>query len=159
MKAFIYLSVLAALVAASPAAAQNLPGYQGDYDAAHAEYRAYAIGEFQKVFAQWMEAVKAGNAEEAARYYTDNAYLYLGQSDDGRGEVEESLDQWLDGIDDLRTGLTDFDASGSISYATLDLVINGADPADDGSATMMLVLKKVRGGWKIRSQTLFRHES
>ena len=157
MKRTSYVLVFAGIAVAAPAATQNLPGYDNDFDQARAQYRAYAIGEFQEVLAGWLEAVEAHDAHRAAEYYAEDGFVYLGEEASGRADVEHALERWLVRVDGIQTGMRDFDASGSMSYATLNLVVNAADPEDDGPGTMMLVLTKERGGWKIRSQTVVMH--
>ena len=157
MKHIHYVLVLAGLAAASTANAQNLPGYDNDFDQARAQYRAYAIGEFQEVLSGWLEAVQEHDARRAAEFYSEDGFVYLGEEAIGRADVEGALARWLGRVDAIQTGMRDFDASGSMSYATLNLMVNAADPADDGPGTMMLVLTKERGGWKIRSQTVVMH--
>jgi ketosteroid isomerase-like protein len=157
MKRVSYVLFLLGLAAAAPATAQNLPGYDNDFDQARAQYRAYAIGEFQQVLTGWLKAIEEHDAHRAAEFYSEDGFVYLGEEAIGRADVEGALERWLGRLDGIQTGMRDFDASGSMSYATLNLMVNAADPDADGPGTMMLVLTKERGGWKIRSQTVVMH--
>lgn len=154
---FVPLLLLPFASMAGPASAQTVPGFDGGHDSARAQHRAYAIEEFQKVYSGWLEAVQAGDADRAAEFYTDDAFLYLGDSANGRGDVQSALTDWLQEIDHVQTGMTDFDASGSMSYVSLNLMVDGFGGGDNGPGTMILVLKRVRGGWRIRSHTVVMH--
>lgn len=116
--------------------------------------RAYALAGFHKTFAQWVEAMQEGDAARAARYYDDQVFLYLGEIVTTPGGVEAALDRWIIGIGGLRTGLRDFDASGSLSYASIRVVIDAADPAESGTGMFLVVMSRHGRDWKIRSQTL-----
>lgn len=157
MKSIPAALLFGALLTVTPAAAQMVPGYQGDHDSARAQYRAYAIEEFQKVFSGWLQAVQSGDARAAARFYTDDAFVHIGDSVQGRGNVLSVLEEWLADVGGVQTGMTDFDASGSMSYASVNLMVDGAGTAS-GPGTMLFVLKKVRGGWKIRSHSVVMHQ-
>lgn len=156
MKSIQAVLLFATILIATPAAAQTVPGYQGDHDSARAQYRAYAIGEFQKVFSGWLEAVQAGDARAAARFYTDDAFVHIGETAQGQGNVLPVLQHWLADVEGVQTGMTDFDASGSMSYASVNLMVDGPGAAG-GPGTMLFVLKKVKGGWKIRSHSVVMH--
>lgn len=142
------------LAVPAPAAAQNIPGFSGDYDQAEAQFRAYALAEFQKVLTGWTEAVREGDVDQAMEYYTSNAFAYFTETARGSDQIRRQLTAWLDAIDDFRIGLTDFDASGSISYSSVSIVVNAVNPDDDGDGTMIFVLRRHGRNWLIRSQTL-----
>ncbi len=147
--------VFAFLIApAAPAAGQNLPGYQGDYDTAEAQFRAYALEEMQKVLTAWTEAALDKDVDAAMGHYAPNAFVYLDGVARGTEQVRERLTSWLDGVDDFRIGLSDFDASGSMSYASVSIVINAVNPDDDADGTLVFVLHRQGRNWRIRSQTL-----
>lgn len=154
MTRLIRALVIASLALAGPVAAQNLPGFKGDYDTAEAQFRAYALGEFQKVLTAWTEAVRDRDVDAAMRYYTPDAFAYFSETARGTDQVRAQLTAWLDSVDNFRTGLADFDASGSLSYSSVSIVINAVDPEDDGDGTMIFVLHRHGRNWLIRSQTL-----
>lgn len=160
MKIFIRGVLAAVLLAgAAPAAAQTLPGFRGDYDAARAQFRAYALGEFHEVLNEWVAAVNARETERALDLYVPAAYVQLDDRATSREAAREVLEEWIRSIDVIRVGLRDFDASGSMSYGMLNVIINASDPEQDGQAVMLFVMKRDGGDWKIRSQTLVRNES
>jgi ketosteroid isomerase-like protein len=157
--ALLAAGIGAASLSASSAAGQNLPGYHGDYDAADAQYRAYALNAFQEVLAGWAEAVNDGDVEAASRYYADEVTAFFDRPATGAQDVRAALAEWIERIDGFRLGLSDFDASGSMSYGAVKVVVNGADPADNGDGTLVMVLKRRGRDWEIRSQTLVMSES
>ena len=160
MKILLPCLLAAALVAnAAPAAAQTLPGFRGDYDAARAQFRAYALGEFHEILNEWVAAVNARETERALELYAPSAYVQLDERATNREAAREVLEEWVQSIDVIRVGLRDFDASGSMSYGMLNVIINAADPDENGQAVMLFVMKRDGDGWKIRSQTLVRNES
>lgn len=142
------------LAAAAPATAQNLPGYQGDYDAAAAQFRAYALGHFQSVLAEWVEAVNEGDIDRAMGLYADDAWVDFGGPTTGRDAAREALGRWVEGVDGIQVGLGDFDASGTMSYGSVRIVINAAPPREDTDGSLVLILKKQGRDWRIRSQAL-----
>lgn len=146
--------LVAATAVAAPLGAQNLPGFEGDYDAAEAQFRAYALEEFNKVLAEWNQAALDGDVDRAMTLYLPSAFVYLTDAARGPDEVRQQLTAWLDSVDDFRIGLSDFDASGSISYSSVHIVVNAVDPEDDGNGTMIFVLRRQGRRWLIRSQTL-----
>ncbi len=140
----------------TPAAAQNLPGYVDDYDAAEAQFRAWALEGFQRTLSGWTEAVLAGDVDAALHYYADETSVYIGEPGRGKEGVRSLLLSWIESVDGFRTGLSDFAASGSMSYASVNVVINAVNPAEDGDGTMIFVLKRRGRDWLIRSHTLVR---
>ena len=146
--------LLGLALGAVPASAQTTPGYRGDYDAARAQFRAYALGEFQDVLARWLEAVNAGDAETAARLYTPDAFVHLERPANGPAEAEATLRDWLGHLDEVRIGLADFDASGNLAYGSVRVQLFGSGSAGDADGTMTFVMRKEGRDWMIRSQML-----
>lgn len=142
------------VVAAAPAGAQNLPGYRNDFDASRLQFRAYAMEGFHKVLGPWTDAARSGDLDSAMSFYTDDAFVFFDGVGQGTREVRARLAEWLASVDDLRLGIRDFDASGSISYASVHMVVNSSNPEDDGDGTMVFVLRRQGRSWKIRSQTI-----
>lgn len=142
------------VVATAPAEGQKPPGFRNDYDAVQLQFRAYAMEGFQDVLGPWTDAARSGDLDSAMSFYTDDAFVFLGAAGKGTQEVRARLAEWLASVDELRLGMSDFDASGRISYATVNMVVNSSNPEDDGSGTMVFVLKREGRNWKIRSQTV-----
>lgn len=152
VKATILAAALA--VAAVPAGAQTVPGYRSNSDAVHLQFRAYAMEEFQKVLGPWTDAARSGDLETAMSLYTDDAFVFFGAAGKGTREVRARLAEWFASVDRLQLGMNDFDASGSISYASVNMVVHSDTPANDGDGTMVFVLKRQGRSWKIRSHTV-----
>lgn len=154
MKAFVPTLIVAGFaLAVAPASAQVTPGYRGDHDAATAQYRSYALGEFQNVMAEWLEAVNAGDVEAAAALYTEDAFIHL-EHPANIDQTEASLRAWLDDVDGVRIGLSDFDASGNLSYGSVRVQLLGSGSRGDVDGTMTFILRKQGRDWRIRSQML-----
>jgi ketosteroid isomerase-like protein len=132
--------------------AQTLPGYRPDHDAARAQFRSYVLGEFQEVLGEWLDAVQSREPERAARLYAEDAFLQLDEPARGTAQVEAELVRWVRAVDGIQAGLADFDASGSLAYGTVRVIIDGS-PADR-QGIMLLVLRRAGGDWKIRAHTL-----
>lgn len=140
---------------AGGAAAQVLPFERNDGDRARAELTAAVFGQFQAVVGDWVKAVNAGDLHAAAALYDEDALVLLGAKAVGRDQVEESLRQWLQGIGSVSFGLTEFDASTSLSYGAGHISVTGVTASGEDQGTMILVLRRHgRDDWKIRSQTL-----
>lgn len=155
MRAFVPTLIVAGFaLAVAPASAQVTPGYRGDHDAASAQFRSYALGEFQNVMAQWLEAVNAGDVEAVAALYTEDAFIHLERPANGINETEASLRAWLDRFDGVRIGLSDFDASGNLSYGSVRVQLLGSGARGDVDGTMTFILRKHGRDWRIRSQML-----
>ena len=145
---------LLALLLAAPAAGQRVPGFEGDYDAAAAQFRAYALENFQQVLGEWVEAVNRHEVDAAVRLYAENAHVQLEGPAQGRDAARQALADWLEGVDAIQVGLADFDASGTMSYGSVRIVIDGAGSGRDADGTLLVVLKRRGRDWEIRSQTL-----
>ncbi|NIP78809.1 MAG: hypothetical protein GWM90_06255, partial [Gemmatimonadetes bacterium] len=92
--------------------------------------------------------------DAAARLYAEDASTHLGHPATGAEAVREALAGWIGSLDGVRLGLSDFDASGSMSYGAVHIVVDAVDSDDDGDGTLVFVLKKRGRDWEIRSQTL-----
>ncbi|HUG40478.1 MAG TPA: hypothetical protein VMM12_08330 [Longimicrobiales bacterium] len=145
--------VLLGFLAAAPASAQVVPIPRSDFEEAAAQYRSYALAEFNAVVAQWVGAINAGSPDRAARLYTGDAYLDLGQPARGREAVEHLLESWGGDIRHIEVGLSDFDASGNMSYGTLHIRVSPLD-GRPRSGVLLLVMRKEGRTWRIRAQTL-----
>lgn len=155
MKALLPTVVAVTMVlGATPALAQVIPGYRDDYDASQLQFRAYAMAEFQGVLAEWIEAVNAGDARAAARLYTEDAFVHLDRPMNGEDAARASLEAWLDHVEGVRAGLSDFDASGNLAYGSARVQLEGAGSGGTVDGTMTFVMRRDGRTWKIRSQTL-----
>lgn len=146
------LLVVATLAGGGPLHAQVMPGYRGDHDESRAQFRAYALQEFHAVLADWIEAANADDVDAAFRLYTGDAFLQLDRPTSGRAEGRGSLEAWLDAIDEVRAGLSDFDASGNLAYGSVRVQLLVPGPGSVVEGTMMFLLRKEGRDWRIRSQ-------
>lgn len=152
MKLFTTVLLLA-LSATAPAFAQVVPIPKSDFDEAAAQYRSYALGEFQEVVQSWVGAVNDGAPERAARLYTEDAYLDIQAPARGREAVRDLLRNWTAEVRHVQVGLSDFDASGNMAYGTLQARVSPVD-GSTRTATLLLVMRKEGRDWRIRAQTL-----
>ena len=135
------------------AAGQTVPVPRSDFEEAAAQYRGYALGEFTEVVEEWVDAVNAGHPERALGLYTEDAYMEIEGPARGREAIETLLRGWGPGIDHIQVGLSDFDASGNMSYGTLQVRIT-PEGGSTRSGTLLLVMRKHGRSWRIRALTL-----
>ena len=149
----VYATALVLLGAAVPAYGQATPIPRSDFEEAAAQYRSYALQEFQDVVEKWVGAVNAGEPDRAVRLYTDDSYAEIDAPARGRPAIQELLREWAHGVRHVQVGLSDFDASGSMSYGTLQIRVS---PEDGRTRTgvLLLVMRKEGRAWRIRAQTL-----
>lgn len=150
----ILIPALLAMLVATPAVGQNVPGFEGNYDAAAAQFRAYALENFQEVMGAWVQAVNAHQLDEVVGLYADNAHVQLEGPAQGREATRAALAEWLASVDAVQVGLADFDASGTMSFGSVRILIDGAGSHRDADGTLFVVLKRHGRDWQIRSQTL-----
>lgn len=155
-KAAVVLAATAAgTAAATGAASQTLPFERTDAGRARAELHAAVFGEFQTVMAEWIEAVNARDAERLAELYDDGAFVFLRGRQADPTELEDYLEDWLAGLGSITFGLSAFEASTSLSYASGRVTIAPAGSGPGAEGVMLLVLRRHdRDDWRIRSQTL-----
>jgi ketosteroid isomerase-like protein len=152
------LIVLATMAARVPLAeAQVRPVVQSTAERDQMQYNAEMMGDFQDLVRDWREAVIAGNIRAAAGLYADNAVLVpaAGELAQGNSEVEAALTSISREWRNLRIGLLDFEASGSLLYGLGTYVYDtgvGAE-ATTVTGTYVLVLRRTGRHLRIRSQT------
>lgn len=151
MKAFA--TALLLLVTAAPAYGQVMPIPRSDFEEAAAQYRSYALHEFQAVVETWVGAVNAGAADRAVRLYTEDSYAEIEEPARGREAIGTLLREWSEGVDHIQVGLSDFDASGNMSYGTLQIRVT-PEEGRTRSGVLLLVMRKEGRAWRIRAQTL-----
>lgn len=144
---------LALLLIAGAASAQTVPIPRSDFEEAAAQYRSYALSEFHGVVQEWVSAINADAADRAVRLYTEDAYVDIEQPARGRKAVADLLAGWEGGVRQLQVGLSDFDASGNMSYGTLNVRLVPEEGAVR-SGMLLLVMRKEGRSWRIRAQTL-----
>jgi ketosteroid isomerase-like protein len=152
----VFLVAVAAIPGATiGAAAQTLSFERTDAGRARAELHAAVFGEFQTVMAEWVEAVNDRDAERLSKLYDDGAFLFLRERQAEPGEIEAYLEGWLAGLGSITFGLSAFEASSSLSYASGRVTIAPAGTGPGAQGVMLLVLRRHdRDDWRIRSQTL-----
>jgi ketosteroid isomerase-like protein len=148
------LLVLAALLLPRGIQAQRTPGFDGGYDEALAEFRAERLREFDTLLTRWLEAVQAEDVKALMELYAEDAFVHLGEPVRGEEAIEGFLTDWLPKVAALEAGLADFEASGRMSYATVNVRVHRGEVTGPRPGTLMLVTYRGRGGTKIRSQFL-----
>jgi ketosteroid isomerase-like protein len=147
-----------ALLIASSAYAQRLPGaapynpVQQGVD--RRNYIQSVLHEHEALMRRWMSAWEAGDARAAGNAYAEAARIVFVGSDTvlSRPAIERWLTNRVKDIAEVRTALTDFDASGGLAYAygTYEVERRGAasDAPPDATGRYVAVLTMERGHWK-----------
>lgn len=149
----VYATALLLLCTAAPAYGQVVPIPRSDFEEAAAQYRSYALQEFQGVVEKWVGAVNAGEPDRAVRLYTEDSYAEIEEPARGRLAIQELLREWSEGVRSVQVGLSDFDASGSMSYGTLQIRVS-PEEGSPRTGVLLLVMRKEGRAWRIRAQTL-----
>ncbi len=139
------------------AAAQPLPiPRQQDMAVEMQRYTAEALRDYNAMIGDWREAWVSGDPGATARFYTEDATLLpaTGGQIQGRGAIERYFSENLAPGGEIRLGVADFAASGSLAYASgrYWLQANGADQSSAVFGTYMAVLRREGRGWRIRAQ-------
>lgn len=148
------LLVIGALLLPHDTLAQRTPGFDGGYDEALAEFRAERLREFDALLTGWLEAVQAKDVEALMEFYAEDAFIHLGEPVRGEEAVRAFLKSWLPGVAALEAGLADFEASGRMTYATVNVRVHRGEVSGPRPGTLMVITYRGRGGTKIRSQFL-----
>lgn len=145
--------VLVGLAGPSVVRAQNPPGYRGDRTVV-SRYRAEALARFQDLLGRWFEAVQAQDAAGATSYYGAVSTLHLNGVATGPAEIEPVLTDWLGSFERLDWGLREFQISGSIAYASVNLIAHGLHDADESVGSMLVIMEVDGSGWEIRYHSI-----
>lgn len=153
------LSLLAlfSVLGAGAARAQVLPIPRGpDTKAEMRMFNAESLRGVSSMLAEWRGAWARNDAREAARYYTDDALLLIGDGKPlrGRQEIERGFTGILATSGVIQVGVDDFVASGNVAYAFGQFWYQGEEgdgsPAVEG--TYVMLFRRDGRSWKIRSQ-------
>lgn len=148
-----YATALLLVGTAASAHGQVVPIPRSDFEEAAAQYRSYALQEFQDVVEEWVGAVNAGEPDRAVRLYTHDSYAEIEAPARGRAAIQKLLREWSEGVRHVQVGLSDFDASGNMSYGTLQIRVFPGE-GRTRSGVLLLVMRKEGRAWRIRAQTL-----
>jgi len=141
--------------------AQLVPGAPPtDWSTAQNEYRLTVLREYHVLISGWYSALNDGDAAVAAASYTDSALLLVSGHDavQGRDSIAAFLGEFTRGVQEIRTGLTDFLASDRLAYATGPMIFTvrtaGSGAARSITGQHVTVLVREGRRWRIHSQVL-----
>ena len=162
-RALLRIELLLGL-AATPAAAQVVPGSPTvDWERERNLYTAEVLNAYYATMHAWRDAWQREDANAAAEFYTDKAFLLVPDAEliQGRDSIQSYLAKTLPGLLEVRTGLTDFIASDRLAYALGPFWYEVRD--DQGrrqsfTGTFIAVLVREGRNWRIRSQ-VFKREA
>ncbi len=149
--------VLLTLFWSDAAPAQPLPiPRQPDMSADLQRYHAEVLREYNAVIGDWRQAWARGDARATARFYTEDASFIPpnGAQIQGRDAIERYFRENLSPGGEIRLGVVDFAASGSLAYAQGRYWLQ-PDAADQSTAvfgTYMAVMRREGRTWRIRAQ-------
>ncbi|HEX8273233.1 MAG TPA: DUF4440 domain-containing protein [Longimicrobiaceae bacterium] len=153
----IPLFALLALVGAGGARAQMLPGARPtDNRLEMREFNAEALRGVSSMLAEWRGAWARDDAREAARFYTDDALLLIGDGKPlrGRQEIQTGFGGILSTTGVIQVAVEDFLASGNVAYAYGNFWYPDEQDQDAPpvTGTYVMLLRRDGRNWKIRSQ-------
>lgn len=151
------LFALLALVGAGGARAQMLPGARPtDNRLEMREFNAEALRGVSSMLAEWRGAWARNDAREAARFYTDDALLLIGDGKPlrGRQEIQTGFGGILSTSGVIQVAVEDFLASGNVAYAYGNFWYPNEldETAAPVTGTYVMLLRRDGRNWKIRSQ-------
>lgn len=151
------LAVLFAALGAGAAHAQVLPVPRGtDSRQEMREFNAESLRGVSGMLAEWRGAWARNDAREAARFYTDDALLLIGDGKPlrGRKDIETGFAGILSTSGVIQVAVDDFVASGNVAYAFGNFWYQNeegeSEPAISG--TYVMLFRRDGRSWKIRSQ-------
>lgn len=154
----VFIVAIAFLLgSASLAGAQVRPVVQSTADHDQMVYNAEMMEDYQGLVRSWSRAMANGDVRAASRLYTDNAVMIPepGEMVNGRAEIEAALGALAERWRNIRIGLLDFEASGSLLYGlgTYAYDQGVGEQTSTVSGTYVLVLHRGGRNVRIRSQT------
>lgn len=148
-------------LSATAAHAQVLPGPRDDTDARISQYRMDVLREASETLNAWREAWAGDNVQALLKLYDRKAVVQLPgdvTTRQGVAGVETALKAQLPGVGRMELGLLDAEVSGDLLFIYQSFMLSPVpndQPANDVepvTGTSTLVMKRERGGWKIRAQ-------
>lgn len=120
------------------------------------EFNAEALRGVSGMLAEWRGAWARNDAGQAARFYTDDALLLIGDGKPlrGRTEIESGFAGILSTTGVIQVGVDDFVASGNVAYAFGNFWYQNeeGESAPTVSGTYVMLFRRDGRHWKIRSQ-------
>ena len=155
-RSFPVLALLA-LLGAGGARAQMLPGVPpADNRQEMREFNAAALRGVSSMLAEWRGAWARNDARQAARFYTEDALLLVGEGKPlrGRQEIETGFAGILATSGVIQVAVEDFVASGNVAYAFGNFwyPTEQEEDAPPVTGTYVMLLRRDGRTWKIRSQ-------
>lgn len=151
------LLALLALLGAGGARAQMLPGVRGpDNRQEMRDFNAEALRGVSSMLAEWRGAWARDDARQAARFYTEDALLLIGDGKPlrGRQEIQTGFGGILSTTGVIQVAVEDFLASGNVAYAYGNFWYPSEQDQDAPpvTGTYVMLLRRDGRNWKIRSQ-------
>lgn len=151
------LVVVLAALGAGAARAQVLPVPRAtDSRQEMREFNAESLRGVSGMLAEWRGAWARNDARGAARFYTDDALLLIGDGKPlrGRQDIENGFTGLLSTSGVIQVAVDDFVASGNVAYAFGNFWYQNeegeSEPAVSG--TYVMLFRRDGRSWKIRSQ-------
>ncbi len=136
--------------------AQVRPIVQSTAERDQMQFNAEMMEDYQGLIRNWSSAMGRGDTRAAAALYAENAVMIPepGQMASGRREIEAALVEMNTRWRNLRIGLLDFEASGSLMYGLGTYVYEEGIGAETSTITGTYVLVLHRGGRSLRIRSL-----
>jgi len=146
--------VLGLLALSVPLDAQVLPIPDGDGGRIDVQrYRAEAYQDYVAVVEAWRAAWRAGDAEAAARLYTDDASFafHADRVINGREAIEAGIGPLMERFPDFQTVHFDYEVRDRLAFGmgTFDVPAGG----EPGSGVFTMVVRREGRNWRIRAQS------
>jgi uncharacterized protein (TIGR02246 family) len=120
------------------------------------EFNAESLRGVSGMLAEWRGAWARNDARQAARFYTEDALLLIGDGKPlrGRAEIEAGFAGILSTSGVIQVAVDDFVASGIVAYAFGNFWYQNeeGDNAPAISGTYVMLFRRDGRNWKIRSQ-------
>jgi len=146
--------VLGLLALSVPLDAQVLPIPDGDGGRIDVQrYRAEAYQDYVAVVNAWRAAWRAGDAEAAARLYTDDAsFAFHGDRViNGREAIVAEIGPLMERYPDIQTIHIDYEVRDRLAFGMGTFLIPGE--GESGAGIFTMVVRREGRSWRIRAQS------
>lgn len=156
VRAAIFSAAVLVPLCASRGHAQMLPNPRDESDARVSQYRTDMLREATVTLNAWRDAWAGDDVRALVRLYDRKAMVQFpgdAMNQQGIAAVETGLKKLLPGAGRMDLGLLDAEVSGDLMYIFQSYMLQPADDsAEPLTGTSTMVLRRERGGWKIRAQ-------
>lgn len=159
-RAALFAATLASF-GATAAHAQVRPGPRDDTDERMSQFRMDVLREANETITAWRDAWAQDDVRALVRLYDRKAVVHLPgdvTTRQGVAGLETALKAQLPGVGRMELGLLDADVSGDLLFIYQSFMLSpvpgdsAADDVEPVTGTSTLVMKRERGGWRIRAQ-------